>query len=409
MIEELGIKTLDDVDVEGKCVFVRVDFNSPVDPHTKKLLDDARIRTHSKTVEELIERKARIVLLAHQGRKGEPDFISLKEHAKRLSEILHYPVKFVDDIFGEKAKKAIKSLEKGEVLLLENVRMWDGETKKLPPEEHAKSELVRELAPFMDIFCVDAFAAAHRSHASMVGFMPVAKEVVAGRVMEQELKVLYKVRNSPEHPCIYILGGAKAEDSADLSYAVLSQGIADYILTGGLVANLFLYSQGVDLGSENIKILEKKGFIDLKDKVVKLLEKYGDRILLPVDLAVDASGSREEIDVGVLPTKYLIKDIGSRTCDLYASKIKEANTVVMNGPMGIFEEKAFSLGTEKIFDHIVSSQAFSLIGGGHTIAAARKLGFLEKFSYVSTAGGALVEYLIKGSLPVVEALRKYSG
>ncbi|RLE62787.1 MAG: phosphoglycerate kinase [Thermoprotei archaeon] len=408
MIEELGIKTLDDIEVEKKCVFVRVDFNSPVDPDTKKLLDDARIRTHSRTIEELVKRKAKIVLLAHQGRKGEPDFISLREHAERLSEILNYSVKFVDDIFGEKAKKAIKSLREGEVLLLENVRMWDGETKKLPPEEHAKGKLVQELAPFMDVFCVDAFAAAHRSHASMVGFMPVAKEVVAGRVMEQELKVLYKVRNSPEHPCVYILGGAKAEDSADLSYAVLSQGIADYVLTGGLVANLFLYSQDIDLGPENIKVLEKKGFTGLKNKVMELLEKYGDKILLPVDLAVDVSGSRKEINVENLPTEYLIKDIGTKTCELYASKIKDANTVVMNGPMGIFEEEAFSKGTERIFTHMVSSQAFSLIGGGHTIAAARKLGFLEKFSYVSTAGGALMEYLIKGSLPVVEALKKYS-
>ncbi len=408
MIEELGIKTLDDVEIEGKCVFVRVDFNSPVDLSTKKLLDDSRIRTHSRTIQELVERKAKVVILAHQGRKGEPDFISLREHSERLSEILRRLVKFVDDIFGEKAKKAIKELKNGEVLLLENVRMWEGETKKLPPEEHAKSKLVQELAPLLDVFCVDAFAAAHRSHASMVGFMPVAKEVVAGRVMEQELKVLYKVRNSPEHPCVYILGGAKAEDSADLSYAVLSQGIADYILTGGLVANLFLYSRDVDLGEGNVKVLEKKKFLGLRDKIAELLDKYEDKILLPLDVAIDVEGSRKEIRIEDLPTQYLIKDIGHETSELYASKIKEASTVVMNGPMGVFEENAFSPGTEKIFNSITSSQAFSLIGGGHTIAAARKLGYLEKFSYVSTAGGALIEYLIKGSLPVVEALKKYS-
>lgn len=408
MIEELGIKTLDDVEVEDKNVFTRVDFNSPVDPNTKRLIDDTRIRTHSKTIQELIDRGAKVVLLAHQGRPGEPDFISLKQHAEKLSNILNIPVKFVDDIFGEKAKKAINELKKGEVLLLENVRTWKDETKKLPPEEHAKSKLVQELAPFVDVFCVDAFAAAHRSHASMVGLMPIAKEVIAGRVMEQELRVLYKVRNNPEHPCVYILGGAKAEDSADLSYAVLSQGIADYVLTGGLVANLFLYSKGVDLGEKNVNVLEKKGFLELKDKILKLLDEYGDKILLPDDLAIDVNNAREEISVEKLPTNYLIKDVGTNTIKAYASKIQNAKTVVMNGPLGIFEEDNFSKGTEAIFEAMVSSQAFSLIGGGHTIAAARKLGYLERFSYVSTAGGALMEYLIKGTLPVVEALRKYS-
>jgi len=409
MIEELGIKTLDDVKVKGKTVFVRVDINSPVDPTTKKIIDDSRIRVHADTIKELTQKGAKVVILAHQGRKGEPDFISLKQHAEILSEILGVPVKFVPDIFGEEAKSAIKQLKEGEVLVLENVRMWPGERVNKTPEEHAKSDLVKNLAPLCDIFVVDGFAAAHRSHASLVGFAPVVKEYVAGRIMERELVTLTKVLRAPERPCVYVLGGAKAEDSADVAESVLGKGIADEVLTGGLVANLFLYSKGVDIGEPNIKVLEKKGFLVLKDRIKKLLDEFGDKILLPVDLGVEVSkGVRKDIKVSDLPTDYLIKDIGEETMELYATKLKEARTIVVNGPMGVFEEPPFEKGTKKVFEAAVESGAFVLAGGGHTIAALAEMGLKEKVSYVSTGGGALIEFLIKGTLPVVEVLKKYA-
>jgi len=409
VLEEYGIKTLDDIEVGGRRVFVRVDMNSPVDPSTKKILDDSRIRIHTEsTIAELVEKKARVVVLAHQGRRGEPDFISLRQHAEIMSRILGREVRFVDDIFGDKAVAAIEKLGEGEVLVLENVRMWEGETKKAKPEEHAKSEFVRRLAPYVDVFVVDAFAAAHRLHASMVGFMPVARHVVAGRVMERELKALAKVRTRPEKPCIYILGGAKAEDSADVAEAVLSQGIADAVLTGGLVANLFLAAKGYDLGGPNVEVLRKKGFLDLLPRFKEVLERYEDRVKLPVDLALDVDGRRVEVGVEELPTSHLIKDVGFRTLDEYAELIKGAKSVVMNGPMGVFEVEAFAEGTRRILDAIASSKAFSVIGGGHTIAAAAKLGYLDKVSHVSTGGGALMEFLSKGTLPVVEELKRYS-
>lgn len=409
MIEELGIKTLDDVDVKGKTVLVRVDFNSPVDPATKKLLDDTRIRIHGlKTIKELVEKGAKTVVIAHQGRKSEPDFISLKQHAKALGRILGMPVKFVDDIFGEKAKKAIKELRESEVLVLENVRMWEGETKKASPEEHANSDLVKNLAPLIDVFVIDAFAAAHRRHASLVGFAPVVKEVVAGRVMEEELRALIRVREKPEKPCVYVLGGAKAEDTADIIEAVLGKGIADYILTGGLVANLLLYSAGHDIGEPNVEVLRKKGFLELVPRLKELLKEYGGHIILPSDLAIDVNGERKEIRVEELPTSYLIKDIGSSTAKEYADVIDKAKTVVMNGPMGVFEQEGFEVGTKAVFEAMASSKAFTLIGGGHTIAAASKLGYADKVSHVSTGGGALIQYLIKGTLPVIEVLKKYS-
>lgn len=404
----LGIKTLDDVDVTGKHVLVRVDFNSPIDPQTGRILDDTRIRTHGeKTIRELVDRRAKITIIAHQGRKGEPDFVSLSEHARVLERVIERPVKFVDDIFGEKSVDAIKSLKEGDVLLLENVRFWDGETTKAAPEEHAKSELVKRLAPFFDVFVMDAFAAAHRLHASIVGFIPAVSEVAVGRVMEAELKALERVRNNPRHPCVYILGGAKAEDSANVARAVLSQGIADYVLTGGLVANLFLYAQGHDLGKPNTSLLEKKGFIELIPEVKKLLAEYGDRVILPVDLAIDKDGRRETIKLSSLPTPYAIKDIGDETIETYARLVERAETIVMNGPMGVFEEEAFAVGTARLFEAISRSGGFSLIGGGHTIAAAKALGYSDKVSFISTGGGALMRYLSRGTLPVIEALKKY--
>jgi len=409
MIEELGIKTLDDVEVKGKTVFVRVDINSPVDPVTKRIIDDSRIRVHADTIKELIQRGAKVVILAHQGRKGEPDFISLRQHAEILSNILGVPVKFVPDIFGEEAKSAIKQLKEGEVLVLENVRMWPGERKKKSPEEHAQSELVKNLAPFCDIFVVDGFAAAHRSHASLVGFAPVVKEYVAGRVMEREITTLTKVLKSPERPCIYILGGAKAEDSADVAESVLGRGIADEVLTGGLVANLFLYSKGVDIGKPNVEVLERKGFLTLKNRISKLLDKFSDKIILPVDVGVEISkGVRKDLKVSELPTNYLIKDIGEETMELYATKLKNAKTIIINGPMGVFEEPPFEKGTRKVFEAAIKSGGFVLAGGGHTVAALAEMGLKDKVSYVSTGGGALIEFLIKGTLPVVEALKKYA-
>jgi len=409
MLAEYGIKTLDDVDASGKRVFVRVDVNSPIDPTTKRILDDSRIREHTEqTIKELVSKKAKVVVLAHQGRKGDPDFTSLREHAEIMGRILGKKVQFIDDIFGEKAKSAIASLREGDVLLLENVRMWDKETKSATAEEHAKTELVQNLAHYVDVFVVDAFAAAHRAHASLVGFMPVAKHVVAGRVLEKELRALAKVRGKPERPCVYILGGAKAEDAADISEAVLSQGIADYVLTGGLVANLFLAAKGYDLGEPNMKVLEEKGFMELLSRFKDVLNRFSGKIILPVDLAVDVDGKRKEVGVDQLPTQYLVKDIGSKTLIQYEKIIAGAKSLVMNGPMGVFEVEEFALGTKKVFEAIAKSKAFSVIGGGHTIAAAAKFGYTNKVSHVSTGGGALMEFLSKGSLPVIEELKKYS-
>jgi len=398
--------TLDDFDVKDKVVLVRVDFNSPVDPQTKKIIDDTRIKAHGETtIKELSERGAKVVVLAHQGRPGDPDFISLEQHAQILGRILGKPVKFVDDVYGERAKNAIRGLKSGEILVLDNVRNFPREAKDAPPEEHAKSDLVANLAPLADLFVNDAFAAAHRSHASIVGFT-VLLPSAAGRIMEKELKALSRVMESPEKPCIYILGGAKADDSLRISKYVLDNNIADHVLTAGITGHLFLVARGYDLGKPNMELLEKNKLLDLVPGIKELMDKYPGRIEAPVDLAIEVEGKRKEISVEELPTNYPIYDIGERTIKRYTELIMKAKSIVFSGPPGVFEREEFRKGTKALFEAIASSKAFSLIGGGHSIAAVQSLGLADKMGYISTAGGALIEFLMGRKLPGVVALEE---
>ena len=398
--------TLDDVNVKDKVVLVRVDFNSAVDPETKKILEDVRIRAHAETtIKELAQKQAKVVILAHQGRKGDPDFIPLKQHAEILSKILRKPVKYVDDLYGEKAKAAIKNLKSGEILVLENVRTFSAETKDGTPEEQAKTDLVKNLAPLADLFVNDAFAAAHRAHASIVGFTPVLPSV-AGRIMERELKSLTRVLEKPEKPCVFILGGAKADDSLEISRFVLDKSIANCILTGGVVAQVFLAAKDVDLGKPNMDFLEKKELMGLIPGIKDLIKKYSEEIKTPEDLAVEANGERKEINLNALPTAYSICDIGTKTIEEYARIIHQAKSIVISGPMGIYENSQFSLGTRRTLEEVANSKAFSLAGGGHTISAIQEFRLAKKISYISTAGGALIEFLMGKKLPGIAALEK---
>lgn len=396
--------TIDDYDFRNNVALVRVDFNSPVDPQTKKILEDVRIRAHGETtIKDLAQKGAKVVVLAHQGRPGDPDFIPLEQHAKILGRILNKPVRYVDNLFGEKAKKAIKDLKSGEILVLENVRSFAEEQTKGTPEEHAKTELVRSLAPLANVFVNDAFAAAHRAHVSIVGFTAVLPSV-AGRIMERELKALGKALESPEKPCVYVIGGAKADDALRISKYVLDKGVADNVLTGGVAGHLFLATKGVNLGLPNVKFLEKKELLGFIPSIRELLKKYPDRVKTPIDVAVDVNGKRKEISTEELPTDYPICDIGDRTITEYRETLAEAKSIVISGPMGVFENGEFMKGTREILDAIANSKAFSLIGGGHTVAAVEQLGLEKKMGYVSTAGGALLEFLMGEKLPGVTAL-----
>ncbi len=398
-------KTLDDFDVKDKVVLVRVDFNSEIDPTTKKVASDVRISAHGKsTIKELSDKGAKTVILAHQGRRGDPDFTSLKGHADILSQVIGKPVQFVDDIFGDKAKTAIKNLQAGQILVLDNVRGFAQETKEGTPEQHAKTELVQNLAPLADLFVNDAFAAAHRAHVSMVGFTAVLPSA-AGRIMERELKSLSRAVEESEHPCIYVMGGAKADDSLEISRYVLGKGVADYILTGGVVAQVFLAAKGVNLGEPNMALLEKKELNSLIPGIKALMEQYPKQIVLPDDVAVNSAGKRVEINVNQLPSEYPIFDIGTNTMANYMRVLAAARSIVLSGPMGVYENPEFSEGTRKVFQAIADNKdAFSLAGGGHTISALQEFSLSDKISYVSTAGGALIEFLMGKKLPGVTAL-----
>jgi phosphoglycerate kinase len=396
--------TLDNIKVKDKVVLVRVDFNSPVDPKTHEILEDTRIRASGETtIKELAEKGAKVVVLAHQGRKGDPDFIPLKQHAEILGKILGKPVKYVDDVFGEKAKKEIKKLKNGEILVLDNVRTFAGETKEGTPDEHAKTELVKNLAPLADFFVNDAFAAAHRAHVSITGFTAVLPSA-AGRIMERELKSLGKVLEKPEKPCIFILGGAKADDSLEISKYVLDNKIADQVLTGGVVGQVFLAAKGTDLGKPNMEFLKKQELMDLIPGIRELEKKYPEQIRAPKDVAVEVNKKRREIPIRQLPTSYMMFDIGASTVEDYGRIIRTARTIVVSGPMGVYENKEFSFGTKQIFEEIANSRAYSLAGGGHTIGALQEFKLTDKISYVSTAGGALMEFLMGKKLPGVTAL-----
>ncbi|MGE5575230.1 MAG: phosphoglycerate kinase, partial [Ignavibacteria bacterium] len=327
----------------------------------------------------------------------------LKEHADILGKILKCPVKYVDDVFGDKAKAAIKDLKGGEILVLENVRSWDKETKSATPEEASKTELVQNLAPLADMFVNDAFAAAHRGHVSMVGFTAVLPSA-AGRIMERELKSLSKALEKPEKPSVYVMGGAKADDSLEISKYVLSNGIADYVLTGGVTGQLFLAAKGADIGKSNMAFLEKKELTGLIPGIKELIKQFGDKVRVPLDLALDINGKRKEIPVSELPTEYSVLDIGVKTVEAYTKIILSAKSIVVSGPMGVYENKEFNYGTKKVFEAIANSKAFSLAGGGNTIAAINEYGLSKKIGYISTAGGALIEFLMGKKLPGVVAL-----
>ncbi len=398
--------TIDDFNLKDKTVLIRVDFNSPIDPKTKRVLDDTRIRAHADaTIKELVQKGAKTVVLAHQGRPGEADFIPLNQHAELLSKALNKPVKYVDDIFGEMAQNAIKALKSGEVLVLGNVRGIPYEQNKGTPEEHSKTEFVKNLAPLADVFINDAFAAAHRAHVSMVGFTAVLPSA-AGRIMERELKALGKVLEAPEKPSVFVIGGAKGDDSLDISRYVLKNNIADHVLTGGVIGHILLVAKGVDLGKPNMKFLEKKGLMGLVPGIKTLMKQYPRAIVVPVDVAIEVDKKRKEITVDELPTNYSILDIGAGTCKKFGNIIIKAKTIVVSGPVGVFENPEFKAGSKIVLEAVAASEGYSLVGGGHTVAAVEKLGLANEMSYVSTAGGALIEFLMGKQLPGIVALEK---
>ena len=397
--------TLDDFELEDKTVLLRVDFNMPLDKETLDILDNTRIERVLPTIKELIQNNAKTVIIAHQGRQGSWDFISLEKHAKTLENLIQKDVKFVNDIFGEKAKNAIKNLQKTEVLLLDNVRKFDGETEKKSAEEHAQSELVQNLYPLADIFVNDAFAAAHRPQCSLIGFTGVLPSC-AGRLMQKELTTLSEIVENPAKPSVFLFGGAKFSDVIVTIERLLENKTADKIILTGLPANAFLKAEGIDLGKKTEESLAEEGSPENYEEIKKILQNYKNNIFLPNDFAQQENTDRNEIDVSDLPTEYSLFDIGEKTIKNFKEIISDAKTVFLSGPCGVFENPVFMRGTKEIFTYVANLNVFSIVGGGHTVAAVEQLGLDDKISHISTGGGSLEKFMMGEKLPVVEALKK---
>ncbi|MBE0515990.1 MAG: phosphoglycerate kinase [Methanophagales archaeon] len=399
MSEELkAFLTLDDFDVAGKTALFRADVNSVV--INGKVQMKERIVENAKTIRELSEKNAKVVILAHQGRAGGNDFLPLEQHARLLGKIVD--LTYVDDIIGPAAQESIKNLDKGDVLLLDNVRMLAEETLDKTPEEHAKSIFVRRLAPLADIYINDAFSVAHRAHASVVGF-PMVLDAGVGRLMERELGALERAAHRIERPCVYVLGGVKPEEVFDIIDFALRSREVDSILTSGLIGNIFLYANGIIPMKVDTRLLESVS------RAKRILEQAGNRIKYPEDVAIEVEGRRGEIPVEQVKPNQPLYDIGEKTIETYSGIIREARTVIMKGPVGFYENADFAKGTREIFKAISNSNAFSLLGGGHTSAAISEVGMDKRemtHAHVSLAGGAFLRYLLGKPLPGIEVLKR---
>ncbi|MDN5320319.1 MAG: phosphoglycerate kinase [Thermococcaceae archaeon] len=396
---------LTEFNYDGKTVFFRADLNSPV--KNGKIISDARFKGVLPTIRYLLEHNAKVVVGTHQSKPYEEDYLTTEQHAEVLGSLLSTEVKYVEDIFGKCAREAISSLKPGEILMLENLRFAAEETKQAPLEKCENTYFVRKLSPLVDYVVTDAFAAAHRSQPSLVGFARL-KPMISGFLMESELEALNKAYESNERPKVYVLGGAKVDDSLKVAENVLKNGKADLILTGGLVGQIFTLAKGFDLGDANISFLEKKGLIELIEWAEKILNEFYPYIRTPVDFAVEYKGERVEIDL-LSDKKWIfderpIMDIGSRTIEKYSEILQDAAIIVANGPMGVFEIEEFSKGTVEVFKAIGESEAFSVVGGGHSIASIEKHN-IKGISHISTGGGAMLSFFAGEKLPLVEALK----
>ena len=399
------VLSLDSVNVEGKTVLVRVDINSPLDPSTKEFLDDTRIRAIVPTLNRLS--KSKTVILAHQSRPDKDDFTSTLGHSRELGRVLGRNVKWVDDIHGNKAMEAIESLENGDILILNNVRMDEEEVSfKGNFAQMSETKFVQRLASVADLFVNDAFACAHRNSPSVVGFCNELP-CVAGELMRYEIEKLNLALRNPKRPCIAVVGGIKVADSISVADNMLRKGIADEVWATGGVANLLIELSGHDIGSINHKFLVKelgKSFHSTVETAKALLNDFDEKIKLPTDLAANVEDNRVDILVEELPIDAPLFDIGINSIMTLSSAIKNAGTIILNGPAGVFEVEDFALGTIEMLNACAESKGYVVVGGGHTATLIMKRGLADKMGHVSTGGGACLDYLAGRILPGIASL-----
>jgi phosphoglycerate kinase len=389
-------KTIRDTDVAGKRLFVRVDYNVPRDKQSGAILDDTRIRATLPTIGYLREQGAKVILASHLGRpKGPEEALSLKPVAQRLGELLSVPVRTTDCCVGSEVQRTAHSLEAGEVLLLENLRFH-------AEEEANDVEYAKALASLAEVYVNDAFGAAHRAHASTAGiakYLPAA----AGFLMEKEIEFLSKAAINPEHPYAAIIGGAKVSSKMAVLDHLMEK--VDKLLIGGGMANTFLKAEGFSIGES----LVEEDYVGQARDIMQRAEKKGVRLLLPADVIVaqrfEADSPAKRVSVKNVPEDWRIMDVGETTVDVFARALQGCRTVVWNGPMGVIEMAPFAHGSHRLAAVVAAlPDATTIIGGGETAAVVEQIGFQDRFSHVSTGGGASLEFLEGKELPGVAAL-----
>lgn len=388
-------KTFKDIDVAGKRVFVRVDYNVPMDENGN-ITDDTRITETLPTLSYLLKQKAKIILCSHLGRpKGVYNAnFSLAPVAKKLSQILNMPIKMASDVVGDSAKKLVAEMQDGEIVMLENVRFHS-------EEEANDEEFAKQLASLADVFINDAFGTAHRAHASTAGiarFLPA----VAGFLMGKEIMALDGYINNAEMPFVVVLGGAKVSDKIGVITNLLPK--ATTILIGGAMANTFIAAKGGKLGFSRYE----KDKVEVAKKILDEAERQNVKIVLPVDVLASTEFSEnapcKSMDAFNIKDGYQAMDIGRKTCRLFAKELKRAKTIVWNGPMGVFEFKKFKNGTKAVAKAIAKNGCMSIVGGGDSASAMEQLGYADKITHISTGGGASLKFLEGANLPGVSML-----
>jgi len=390
--------TLEDLELEGKRVFLRVDINTPVHPDTGRLIEKARLEEAATTIRDLGESK--VVVASHQGRVGRSDYVSLAPHAEVLRQILGSSVLFVPDVFGPTALEKMDSMKKGQVLVLDNLRFTAEENQEYRPKDAEKTFLVSRIREHVDACVLDAFSTAHRSSPSIVGFADLVP-TCAGRTVGRELRMLDRIVSVEKGPYVTVLGGAKVSDRLEAIDALIANNRADKVLLCGVVGLVFLKAAGRYTGE-----LGLEGEENFLLKARQHLDEDPERFAMPVDVGIKVDSQRKEVEVGDLSPQAQVLDIGAKTVDRYSRYIKGAGTVFMSGPPGAFEWEEFSYGTEQLLRAMASSLGTTVISGGHLSSALRKYKIHDQIDHISTAGGALVQYLAGKRLPLIDALER---
>lgn len=395
----MAIKRVDEFDFNNKRVFIRVDFNVPMDENLN-ITDDRRLKAALPTIRHVLSHGGKAILASHLGKpKGQVvEKLSLKPIVKQLSELLGFEVKLAPDCIGDEVKQLVDNLKPGEAIVLENLRFHIGEEKNHP-------EFAKALSELCDIYINDAFGAAHRAHASITGITEYVKEVGAGFLLNNEAKYLGKLIGHPEKPFLVILGGVKVSDKIGVIEQLLNVG--DVFLVGGAMATTFLKAEGYDVGVSKYEADK----LDLANEILSKAKEKGKTFILPLDVVVTSdlkSGVGTNLTIDRVPSDKMIVDIGEFTTKVFCYEITQAKTLFWNGPLGAFENPPFDKATFSIAKCIaLQNNLVSVVGGGDSAAAAQKSGYADKFTHVSTGGGATLEFLEGGTLPGIKALDRY--